>query len=91
MSTIVGRSATLILSALAASLGAANIGPNAATQSSIAQPLRRYLTPQRWTGGAYRPTYHRGPGWTFAQVKRMARKAKNVRRHRAAVKKARKS
>ena len=34
-------------------------------------------------------TYPNGPGWSAAHVKRLARKARNVRRHKAACKGAR--
>lgn len=30
--------------------------------------------------------YHKGPGWTVAKVKRMAKKARNQKRHRKATK-----
>lgn len=36
------------------------------------------------------PSYPNGPGWTCAQVKRMARKARNQRRQKRAVRNSRK-
>lgn len=44
------------------------------------------LMQRRGAGGGYKPSYPNGPGWTQAQVQRMARKkrnqAKNRRNHR---------
>lgn len=73
---------------LAASMGSAIAGQSQLTvkhgysQPRLAPPATRQASR---THSAHSPFgYPSGPGWTCAQVKRMARKARNVRRNRRA-------
>lgn len=53
-------------------------------------PLTRRLRLQFGSGGSVDHwASRRGPGWTWPQVKRMARKRRNVQRHRQAQRRAR--
>jgi hypothetical protein len=51
--------------------------------AATAEQRRRQLDAGPYT---YRSSRRRGPGWTVAQVRRMARKRRNQLRHRAACK-----
>lgn len=91
MSTVLKSSAMLIVSAMAAATGGVPVTRAEQSEpSNIEQAMRSLRFLGFGSGTAWgRFNYPRGPGWTRAQVKRMARKAKNRRRHKAAVKKAR--
>lgn len=52
--------------------------PTARVQSNAQRRAVRSGSLQHLTGGT-----RRGPGWSYAHVKRMAAKARNVARHRA--------
>lgn len=77
-----------ILAAAALSMAGFNAmatdAPTKAVPTRSAPGLAERL--RRMTGGEYRPKSprRRGPGWSFAHVKRMARKRKNVLRNRRA-------
>ncbi len=73
-SLLAGMSAALVAAAASGWRGA---------QFMAGSFLDRYATKHaRSEIGSTR--YQRGPGWTVAQVKRMAKKARNRRRNRAA-------
>lgn len=75
------KQSRLSLVAIAALLGVA-MGPGAAARSAV----QRDAAQRAWGGGArvWSGTRHQnGPGWTQAQVKRMARKRRNQARNKA--------
>lgn len=57
----------------------ANSGPQAAKMARL--DFRRATDSNN---GIWRPSYPQGPGWTVAQVKRMAKKKRNQARNRRA-------
>lgn len=73
------RRSPIGLAALAMSVMAA-AGAAADAQTPPPSPLRNAFG----SFGAYSGSIKRGPGWTFAQVKRMAKKRRNVLRNRRA-------
>lgn len=69
--------------------GLAGFGPSItsvdrAAPPSITAPQRKQRRQLDGLGSSGRRTHKRGPGWTHAQVQRMARKARNVQRNRHA-------
>lgn len=90
MSTILKRPAMMVAAALAAVAGQRLGMVEIKSEPTIAKKAIRSLRfLDLGSGTAWgRFDYRRGPGWTHAQVKRMARKAKNRRRHKLACRRA---
>lgn len=80
------KSRSLILGLAMAALGP--LAHGASEILSVAQtataPRRRQVRAAHSSGGSH--VTRTGPGWTAAHVKRMARKARNQRRHKSACK-----
>lgn len=87
MTTYFGRGAALLSAAIA---GLTAVGHSMPAVTIAPQPsARRRMEIPTESGYGYGWNYRRGPGWTVAQVKRMAKKRRNQIRNRRAHKKAR--
>jgi hypothetical protein len=84
MSTI-KRISALAIAGMLGGLGVTASGIDAVPLREVSNPRRRQsLIGSNPEGVFYGFNYRRGPGWSFAHVKRMAKKAKNRAHHRAA-------
>lgn len=75
--------------ALAAAIAMAGVAGGSAFEAKATAPrvqiTQRQTKRQMLRDAGFGPSYRRrGPGWTQAQVQRMAKKARNVKRNRRA-------
>lgn len=84
MSTVGRGMSGRILALALAGLSAPVLAIQNSIQTQATSPRRRQVEIPTANYGGYGFNYSRGPGWTVAQVKRMAKKARNQRRHKIA-------
>lgn len=81
------RKSTMLAGAVAALLASSGLAVTTVTQSTPPRASVPKDQRERWSGDEPNPRTRRrrtGPGWTHAQVQRMAKKARNRARNRRA-------